>query len=240
MNTVIPESRIVGGTAARPGQLLFVASLRTTQHGHFCGGTIIGNRWVLTSASCVYNHNAGSFTVRTGTQTINRLGIVHRTSAVVSHEHFDYYNRFNDIALIKTVTTITPNAQTAFATISPSAPGINPNSLATVAGWGFTHTNGQRSETLQYFQTPIITNDRCRSLLTYNNYAHLVQPTNVCALSHAGQGVCTGDSGSPLAIGNQLVGIVSFGVKCATGVPDVFTRVASFYYWIEANKARLQ
>lgn len=42
-----------------------------------------------------------------------------------------------------------------------------------------------------------------------------------------------GDSGGPLvsADGTQI-GIVSFGVPCAIGAPDVFTRVYAHVDWI--------
>lgn len=42
-----------------------------------------------------------------------------------------------------------------------------------------------------------------------------------------------GDSGGPLAENGKVVGIVSWGMPCARGYPDVYTRVFSFKNWIE-------
>lgn len=48
--------------------------------------------------------------------------------------------------------------------------------------------------------------------------------------------VLKGDSGGPLARGNLLVGVVSYGTAiCAIGTPDVYTRVSVFYQWIADN-----
>jgi len=41
-----------------------------------------------------------------------------------------------------------------------------------------------------------------------------------------------GDSGSALTYKGALVGIVSFGVPCAVGYPDVYTRVYPYRDWI--------
>lgn len=229
-----PESRIVGGLEARQGQFRYIASLQTVQFGHFCGSTIISYHWVISAASCVSEKRAGSFFIRTGSHLTNYGGAKYETDAVIIHHRFDYNIRANDIALIRSSTAITLNAKTAFATIPSTFVGME--SFATVAGWGYTRVNGQISNNLQYFQTPIISNERCKSLLSSSNYSQLVQLTNVCALSKKGQGICRGDSGSPLAIGNQLVGIVSFGVPCGTGVPDVYTRVSQYISWIQTTQ----
>ncbi|KAK9694685.1 Trypsin [Popillia japonica] len=42
--------RVVGGSNAAAGAYPFVVSLRSSSNSHFCGGTILNNRWVLTAA----------------------------------------------------------------------------------------------------------------------------------------------------------------------------------------------
>lgn len=51
-----------------------------------------------------------------------------------------------------------------------------------------------------------------------------------CALSENGEGICNGDSGSPLVskMTNGIdifIGIVSWSFNCGNGYPDVFTSV---------------
>lgn len=51
---------------------------------------------------------------------------------------------------------------------------------------------------------------------------------------------CQGDSGGPLqipahgSVEAKVVGIVSFGIGCASGYPGVYTRVAYYLDWIES------
>lgn len=59
-----------------------------------------------------------------------------------------------------------------------------------------------------------------------------VTNSSICALLAKGQGVCFGDSGSPLVARGKLIGIVSWGIPCAMGFPDVYTRISFFLDWI--------
>lgn len=51
---------------------------------------------------------------------------------------------------------------------------------------------------------------------------------------------CRGDSGGPLQIfhnpnTSHVVGIVSFGIECASNLPTIYTRIAYFIDWIESH-----
>lgn len=45
---------------------------------------------------------------------------------------------------------------------------------------------------------------------------------------------CMGDSGGPLVLADgALIGIVSWGVPCGVGMPDIYTKVSSYKDWID-------
>lgn len=61
-----------------------------------------------------------------------------------------------------------------------------------------------------------------------------VRETNICSYAVFGHGACHGDSGGPYFIKetNTVIGVVSWGISCARGYPDVYTRVSSYRSWI--------
>lgn len=233
---MVPQTRIVGGQEARAGQFPYAASIQTPQHSHICGGAIISARWVLTVASCTINLwvGDGAFTVRTGTNQYNNGGVVHQVSALVNHAEFDFNTRRNDIAAIQTQTAIASNANTKPIALPRADTGAGAS--AVIIGWGYTDPyNPRKSSQLQHLTTPIIGNEACRNELLSYGYSTYVRDTNVCTNAGYGMGVCGGDNGGPLTVGSELVGLMSFGVSCALGVPDVYTRVHSYLAWINAN-----
>lgn len=105
---------------------------------------------------------------------------------------------------------------------------ISPGYSAVISGWGKLGVQFPVSETLQYqiFQTMDIST--C-SIFLFPNY---IKNTQICAYSTYGQGTCQGDSGGPLVINGLQHGITSWGIECAVGKPDVYTKVYSYLKWI--------
>ncbi|KOB69119.1 Uncharacterized protein OBRU01_17295, partial [Operophtera brumata] len=81
---------------------------------------------------------------------------------------------------------------------------------------------------LMMLELKSITFEECKAA-----HRHEVFQTQVCALTKEGAGACHGDSGGPLVREGRQIGIVSWGIPCARGKPDVYTKVESFMSWIE-------
>ncbi|KAG4067468.1 hypothetical protein HA402_003292 [Bradysia odoriphaga] len=225
-----PSGRLLGGVAVNLGQVPHMASLRSLTNVHFCGGSIVSNRYVVTTAMCTLGRALNGVRVVVGTVTLNAGGATHTSSNITFHPAFNRETLENDLSLVFTATAIafTVNVQA----VPLSANIIGGNVAVQISGWG-TNTigGGQGPNNLQRMTTTTLTNDECRTRLTSRN-AERVNDNKICALTRSSEGICYGDEGGGLIAGGQLVGVASWHVPCATGVPDVYERIAAHRLWI--------
>lgn len=81
------SGRIVGGANVNLGQVPFMASL-SSNNIHFCGGSILNYRWILTSAKCTAGRAVNSVNVNVGTITLGG-GVSYRSANIIPHPLFD-------------------------------------------------------------------------------------------------------------------------------------------------------
>ncbi|KAK4872917.1 hypothetical protein RN001_014946 [Aquatica leii] len=222
-----PFGKIVGGSPAGVGQYPHQVSLRIGTH--FCGGSIISANWVLTAAHCLYGMDIPRITVVVGTNQLNAGGTSYALANAIIHENYNPAGTANDIGLIQVRTNIvTSNLVKIISLASTQPPDF---SECRLSGWGLTSFPSEIiPNNLQHIQLYKISLAECRRGLP--NFA--VYDSNVCTFKGAGQGACKGDSGGPLISGNVQIGVVSWGIPCALGVPDVFTSVPSYRAWIRS------
>lgn len=85
---------------------------------------------------------------------------------------------------------------------------------------------------LHYIKVQTISNAECsEEHKLQTNFK--VDDNKICTSTIAGYGVCHADSGGPLVLYGQLIGLLSWGVPCSRGKPDVFERVSEYVDWIE-------
>lgn len=103
--------------------------------------------------------------------------------------------------------------------------------IAVASGWGYTSYPGSLSENLQWYETVTLTNEDCRSRHTDANALSVFENT-ICTLRVDGPGNCIGDSGGPLIINANFIGVISWGVGCGEGYPEVYARIGSHRDWL--------
>ena len=221
---------IVGGTNAANGQYPYQVSLRASG-SHFCGGSIINNRWVLSAAHCTIGRAQNAVTIVVGSVLLNAGGATHTSSRIINHPSYNSQTIANDVSVVQTASTIVFNTNVRAIPLGSIQIGGGVNSILT--GWGSTSTIGVGSvpNNLQQLSTTTLTNADCRSRFSATNAANVFDH-KICTFTQQGQGACRGDSGGPLVASGQQIGTVSWGIPCARGSPDVFDRVSHFRTWI--------
>ncbi|XP_017069318.1 trypsin iota [Drosophila eugracilis] len=221
------NGRIVGGSEQvirnAPWQVSIQISAR-----HECGGVIYSKEIVITAGHCLYEKSVTLMKVRVGAQNHNYGGTLVPVAAYKVHEQFDSTFLHYDIAVLRLSTPLTFSLSTRPINLASKSPVGG--STATVTGWGYME-NGAFADTLQKAQLQIIDRGECASQKFGYGYDFVGEET-ICAASSDAD-ACTGDSGGPLVANSQLVGIVSWGYRCADdNYPGVYADVAILRPWI--------
>ena len=242
--------RIIGGEEVQPGAYPWMAALVNANdpdalNGHFCGGALIAQEWVLTAAHCFESDDPTQVDVVLGRHTLSsNEGQRHSVAQIILHPNYDENTNDSDIALLRLATA---SAQPTISVITPATANLaNPGVNAIVAGWGNMDPDGGQNfpDALQQVTVPIISNETCNSPQSYDGG---ITDNMLCAgFAAGGQDSCQGDSGGPLMAPNAggngwvHVGVVSFGAECAQpNFYGVYARVSMFHAWVESHTGPL-
>lgn len=224
--------RIVGGHEVNPAtdDTSFIVSI-----GGACAGTIIDERWILTAAHCepIFDTpiTAGSIHL-TGTDRIV-------LKIAKAHVHPDYWDKANDFALLELASPINFAANPRLSKIDiadanlESSGGLEPETIATVYGWGITSEYGIQPEIIRQLDVPLVARGVANSRKGYNG--EINETMIVAGFLHGGSDSCQGDSGGPLInkVTRTLIGVVSFGHGCGRKHKyGVYSNVAYGNEWI--------
>jgi trypsin len=223
--------RIVGGTPATPHEFPWTVDVR--RGSHYCGGSVINANWIVTAAHCA-TVGANQYTIVAGDHNIAQNEGPEQTrqvTRIVRHPQYSGSTFANDIALMELSEPLTLNDQVKAATLPPQDWNPDFSGDAVVAGWGALSEGGSSPTTLYKVTVPLVTNAVCNS--NYNPNGYQIDDTMICA-GEGGKDSCQGDSGGPMMCGENLCGIVSWGIGCARpGYPGVYSRVAKNRDWLD-------
>lgn len=226
-----PAAGIVGGRATQPGELPFMVSVqsadRTGPAAHFCGGSVLRKRLVLTAAHCVSDRRPQDLRVVVGDHRLDgSVGRAHAVDKIRVHPRYAATGT-HDVAILRTTT---PMRVPRLRIVGARNNAFETNGARlTVAGWGATFfLLGPLSNVLRAVDVRAVADPAC----LLNGLMGFRPGTEMCAQTLAGDS-CQGDSGGPLfgrrADGRPVqVGVVSYGLGCATPLfPGVYAELNS-------------
>ncbi|XP_048112985.1 ovochymase-2 isoform X1 [Alosa alosa] len=249
--------RIVGGTEALHGSHPWLVSLRS-KGLHFCGASILTDRWLLTAAHCLYSvsddilQNVSAVIGEHDQRVADRGEQMFRLKTIRIHEKYQPISPMNyDIALLEVDGLIQFDEHVQPLCLPLPSEKFPASTSCIVGGWGRIRERGRLPAVLREVMLDLVEPGRCRQALRTLRPRQLPL-TVVCAgPDGGGRDACQGDSGSPLICPREdghwaVVGVTSWGKGCGRswvdnllkppnkrGSPGVFTDVKVFLSWIK-------
>ena len=236
------STKIVGGENALKGEIPYIVSLRSKSYGHFCGGSLIAQNWILTAAHCVRGGTIDEIWIGLLDQK-DQAGVEKiKPAKLIVHEKYNSQTLENDFALIKLSTN------SSFAAIGLNNLEINIDDsidaapiMSMTSGWGATKESSYTlPNMLQKVSVPLVSATACNAPEAYKG---AITDAMICAgYKTGGKDSCQGDSGGPLVTVDAetgvhtLIGVVSWGEGCARANKyGVYAKVSHAFEWIQTK-----
>lgn len=173
----------MGGTDAQTNEFPFMVSLQTKSNSrHFCGGSVLNKRWVLTAAHCIkillmlgMIRNPSDIQLVIGSTKTNE-DYTHKYDVEKWVIHGCFLNTYgdmmtDDITLLMTNRDIPLNGANIGAICLPKR-GANPLDFKmSIAGWGVWDPDDENPATkLQKAETTLQNEEFCQTYQWYRNF----------------------------------------------------------------------
>ncbi|XP_075592296.1 transmembrane protease serine 9 [Balearica regulorum gibbericeps] len=230
-------SKIVGGTDAFRGEIPWQVSLKEDSR-HFCGATIIGDRWLVSAAHCFNETNPEEIEAYVGTTSLNGTdgkAVRVNVTRVIQHPLFNPIILDFDVAVLELAKPLVFNKYIQPICLPLAVQKFPVGKKCVISGWGnLQEGNVTKPEILQKASVGIIDQKTCNFLYNFS-----LTDRMICAGFLEGKiDSCQGDSGGALACEVTpgvfyLAGIVSWGIGCAQPTkPGVYSRITKLKDWI--------
>lgn len=252
------ESRIVGGYQS-DHKPWFALTLHKKEAGYTrgpCSAAMVNRRWAVFAGHCISNYfeddmketlsslYIGAYQpwskTDDGKKNYGRPYEVIPISRVIEHpDHVPGSASQHDIALIELERDISPKFS-SFYPVEMAPPNfdktLKDGKLGTVYGFGQTSFGGSLAKELMAVEVPYVNRKTCAKQMDRWD----ITPDMSCFGGDGIRDSCGGDSGGPLVVDNTLVGVVSWGYKCAEpDHPGIYSSTSYHYDWIKKHVGEL-
>lgn len=196
--------KIVGGKDAEKGQFPHQVSMRSSlNNAHFCGGSIISTRFILTAAHCCQAQNAKPDRVYVIVGALHRLsgGVKMALEKIIAHQQYSQRTIKNDISLLQTKDEIVYSEFVRPIPLPTELPTVGGDLAVTLSGWGrntFPTPPGASAlpDILQFAPAATLSFAKCKQRFQLTPAYIFLSETNLCTTNPKGRGACHGDSGN--------------------------------------------
>ncbi|GAB0097626.1 hypothetical protein DMENIID0001_132860 [Sergentomyia squamirostris] len=248
---------VAGGEAVDRGTWPWLVAIYTFTGptlGYRCGGSLITERMVLTTAHCFFRRSGGirlkarDVVMFLGKYDLRKLdeegGKIIYPDSLIIHPEYNFHNPDADIAVL-----VAPEVIEFTRFIRPiclwniSLTENVIDRVGVVAGWGMDEVGNAFSDLPKRVRVPVVSNSVCRN--SSQQYLFLTSDRTLCVGWRNGtDGVCQGDSGGGYAFDNSgkwyLRGLVSTSPSSGQGTCNlneyvVFVDILKFIDWIRSH-----
>ncbi|CAG9761245.1 unnamed protein product [Ceutorhynchus assimilis] len=229
-----PPLRIVNGTDAEDGEFPYMVQLLDDVYNiYFCGGSIIGDKWVLTAGHCVKGLVGGH--VVYGTNALaeaKHLNTTIKIKKAHAHPLFAYNGTipYFDVGIIELEHAIPFDAYAQPIQLANGGAQVPFYQNGTLSGWGVNDIGGDYMKTLQKINLHLLNDTECsQKIRDYIGEDIFNSTHNLCSDDYW-NGECLGDSGSPFVIDGLQYGVVSWSFKPCGITPGTYSRLTTPAY----------
>nr|AAT81428.1 trypsin precursor MDP5A [Mayetiola destructor] len=230
------DGRIVGGFEIDIKDVPWQVSLQTNG-SHFCGGSIISSKWILTAAHCPFlnvDSDPERITVKSGTN-FHQHGTESKVKRIIEDPKYFRPTRTYDFALLELENELKLDETRKAIKLADSNDHHVDGSMCLVTGWGKTKNASESTHMLRGVEIPIVPQNECNK--AYEEISDITSSMICAGYMEGGKDTCQGDSGGPLVQFKNgepiLIGVVSWGNGCALpNFPGIYARVQTNRAWI--------